>query len=359
MDEVVNQYEVLGVEHNATAEEIKKAYRKLALIHHPDKFGAKSPEKQKTLCQELKRAYPCDKEVEEMFQKINEANEILSDKARRDGHDADLAETPATARGAEAQARHADFKINLYVRFSHDGGIETGADTTTFFKEINIPYKMGANPGDTLVEVLFDELPYSREVLRYCSVLFDGSEGHEKSVIGWNEIHEAYDVAPHSRSFSDPHLFGFKGELKNRLCEGESVMVILVVPPLEKLVKMFPYAGDYRIRAPEIYKHLEQASLLNHKQNLWLRAKEIQSVRKILLDARERSWRLRPPLHLLIVKINNYPYEDRTTAGHLLCDDIGEAAREAIFHQSQRELITMPLLRRPTNSNKMSVQSRN
>ena len=60
----MDYYEILGVERNATKVEIKKAYRKLAMKYHPDKN-------------------PGDKEAEEMFKKINEAYQVLSDDEKR------------------------------------------------------------------------------------------------------------------------------------------------------------------------------------------------------------------------------------------------------------------------------------
>ncbi len=61
-------YEVLGVARSATGEEIKKAFRKLALQFHPDKN-------------------PGDKKAEERFKEINEAYETLSDDKRRARYD--------------------------------------------------------------------------------------------------------------------------------------------------------------------------------------------------------------------------------------------------------------------------------
>lgn len=61
-------YELLGVNKDATDQEIKKAYRKLAMKYHPDKNQG-------------------DKEAEEKFKEINEAYEILSDKDKRAKYD--------------------------------------------------------------------------------------------------------------------------------------------------------------------------------------------------------------------------------------------------------------------------------
>src|SRR5687768_15575036 len=66
--EYVDYYKVLGVNKNATTDEIKTAYRKLARKHHPD-------------------LNPNDKEAHKKFQQINEANEVLSDPEKRKKYD--------------------------------------------------------------------------------------------------------------------------------------------------------------------------------------------------------------------------------------------------------------------------------
>src|ERR1041384_6036914 len=91
-------YEILGVSKNATADEIKKAYRKVAMQFHPDRN-------------------PGDKAAEEKFKEAAEAYEILSDadkKAQYDrfGH-----------AGVSGNGRGYSGGMNMEDIFSHFGDI--------------------------------------------------------------------------------------------------------------------------------------------------------------------------------------------------------------------------------------------
>ena len=61
-------YEVLGVDKSASAADIKKAYRRLAMKYHPDRNNG-------------------DKEAEAKFKEIGEAYEVLGDEQKRAAYD--------------------------------------------------------------------------------------------------------------------------------------------------------------------------------------------------------------------------------------------------------------------------------
>src|SRR6476620_3012142 len=64
----IDYYSILGLDKNASEEDIKKAYRKLARKYHPD-------------------LNPNDKEAKAKFQQVNEANEVLSNAENRKKYD--------------------------------------------------------------------------------------------------------------------------------------------------------------------------------------------------------------------------------------------------------------------------------
>ena len=64
----IDYYKILGIPKDATADQVKKAYRKLARKYHPD-------------------VNPGDKESERKFKELNEANEVLSHPENRKKYD--------------------------------------------------------------------------------------------------------------------------------------------------------------------------------------------------------------------------------------------------------------------------------
>src|SRR5688572_28034093 len=61
-------YKILGVERKASEDDIRKAYRKLAMQYHPDRN-------------------PNNKQAEDQFKEINEAYQVLSDPKKRSHYD--------------------------------------------------------------------------------------------------------------------------------------------------------------------------------------------------------------------------------------------------------------------------------
>lgn len=73
MAEKKDYYEILGVSKDASDDDIKKSYRKLAMKYHPDRWANGTEEEKK--------------EAEQKFKEIAEANEVLSDPQKRQQYD--------------------------------------------------------------------------------------------------------------------------------------------------------------------------------------------------------------------------------------------------------------------------------
>ncbi|MGB3467449.1 MAG: DnaJ C-terminal domain-containing protein [Cyclobacteriaceae bacterium] len=111
--EYKDYYKILGVKKDATQDEIKKAYRKLAVKYHPDKN-------------------PDNEVAEEKFKEISEANEVLGDPEKRKQYD----ELGANWK----QYQHAGFNRGKQGAYGYDSGAdryqyEFNGDTSQFFGE--------------------------------------------------------------------------------------------------------------------------------------------------------------------------------------------------------------------------------
>jgi len=107
-------YSILGVGKSAGADEIKKAFRKLALKYHPDQNKD-------------------DKEAEEKFKKINEAYAVLSDKEKRKQYDMFGAEGFSRRYSQEDIFRNFDVG-SVFKEFGFGGGRSSGG--SSFFSDM-------------------------------------------------------------------------------------------------------------------------------------------------------------------------------------------------------------------------------
>merc|ERR1711953_1275415 len=94
-------YEVLGLPRTAGAEQIKKAYRKLALKFHPDKNKAE--------------------DAEERFKQIGEAYEVLSDEDKKAAYEASLLSERSSWKPEAEPSSHSTFSGGWREKtFSHN-----------------------------------------------------------------------------------------------------------------------------------------------------------------------------------------------------------------------------------------------
>src|ERR671919_671498 len=101
---MADYYVVLGVSRTASDDEIKTAYRKLAMQYHPDRNGG-------------------SKEAEEKFKEITEAYDVLRDPQKRAAFDR---YGEAALRGGAGGFHHVDLSEALGIFMRDFGGIRRG-----------------------------------------------------------------------------------------------------------------------------------------------------------------------------------------------------------------------------------------
>jgi len=117
----VDYYKILGVNKSASAEEIRKAYRKLARKYHPD-------------------LNPNDEKAKQKFQEINEANEVLKDPEKREKYDK-YGENWKQSEAYEQAQRRSSSRSNPFSQADSGGSYEyTGSfdegQFSDFFEEM-------------------------------------------------------------------------------------------------------------------------------------------------------------------------------------------------------------------------------
>jgi curved DNA-binding protein len=144
--EFIDYYKVLGIDKNASDDDIKKAYRKLARKLHPD-------------------LNPNDKAAHQKFQQINEANEVLSDAEKRKKYDtygkdwqhADQFEQQKKSRGSQStfsggqqfyEEGEGDFSSFFESMFGGGGG--SGRSRQTKFRGQDYNAELKLNLTDAL-----------------------------------------------------------------------------------------------------------------------------------------------------------------------------------------------------------------
>lgn len=111
-----NLYEILGVDKNATEDEIKKAYFKKAKTCHPDKFQTEPDEVKKQKQQE--------------FQQINQAYEVLKDPSKRHQYDetGTIGEQPEMSNGPDLASLFGSMFGGMGGMFGGMGGMSSGPE---------------------------------------------------------------------------------------------------------------------------------------------------------------------------------------------------------------------------------------
>jgi len=150
-------YNILGLEKEASKEEIKKAYRKLALVHHPDRGGN-----------------------EEEFKKITKAYEILSDDDKRKRYDLTGSETDQPQGGGGFNPEDI---FNMFSGFNPFGGNNPFSNFKNAKKKLeNTTYNMSITLEDSFKGCI-NNLVISNDLKCDCLTSCDKCKGEGKVIL--------------------------------------------------------------------------------------------------------------------------------------------------------------------------------
>lgn len=113
----IDYYKILELDKNASTEDVKKAYRKLARKYHPD-------------------LNPNDANAKKRFQEINEANEVLSDPEKRKKYDQYGKDWKQAEQYEKAGGQKRQQQGSSGGGFENMGGFETGGDFSEYFESM-------------------------------------------------------------------------------------------------------------------------------------------------------------------------------------------------------------------------------
>jgi len=113
----IDYYKILGIDKSATEAEVKKAYRKLARKYHPD-------------------LNPNDKEAEQKFKEVNEANEVLSHPENRKKYDQYGEDWKHSEEFEKSRQQQQSRRGTQQGDFGGFGGFSGGGDFSDFFESM-------------------------------------------------------------------------------------------------------------------------------------------------------------------------------------------------------------------------------
>lgn len=250
-------YEVLGLEKEADNDDLKKAYRKLALKYHPDK-NRDNPESAK-----------------EAFQEIQQAYDVLSDPQERAWYDK---HRDALLRGISSS--EGDIQgIDLFKYFSASCYEGFGDEEGSFYETYQEVFK-------TLEEE--DKSFYDGDLSQFSYPVFGRSDSPTEV---WQEFYNFFSAYVTTRSYSWLDKYDVRGENRRiaRLAEKENKKFRDAAKKernelVRSLVK-FVRKRDRRVQA--FNKELADKAAMNAQKTAEMRQRHLEERRQLLKEAEE------------------------------------------------------------------------